>query len=162
MLGCLGGSQDFGEADTRFGAVRFLGEVLRISGRGMKGNWSGSRLSASPSPGRVSGYLGPTSASSGSGVAHAGPRSPVHVGPQLRAQHVHRLDAAPVLQPHRPLAQHLPRGAGPGLVLARAGPSGAPVAGEAASAAGGDRCPAHPYSAVGGRGVGGAVCRLLS
>ena len=28
VLGCLGASQDFGKADTMFGADRFLGEVL--------------------------------------------------------------------------------------------------------------------------------------
>lgn len=52
VLGCLGGSQDFGEADTRFGAVRFLGEVPRFPGRGMKGNsgWSKAVRSRVPSP----------------------------------------------------------------------------------------------------------------
>lgn len=41
------------------------------------------------------------------------PRSPVDVGPELRAQHVHRFHAGPVLQPHSPFAQHPPRSARP-------------------------------------------------
>lgn len=47
--------------------------------------------------------------------------SPVDIGPELRAQHVHRLHAAPVQQPHRPLPHHL---------ITRAEPAAVPAAPE--------------------------------
>lgn len=61
--------------------------------------------------GREAGGLGPS----------RWPCSPVDIGPEVRAQHVHRLDAAPVLQPHGPLLLHRPPVAGPAPVLARPG-----------------------------------------
>lgn len=57
--------------------------------------------------GRGEGCLGPS----------RWPHLPVDIRPEVGAQHVHRLHAAPVLQPHGPLPQHLP--AAP--VLARPG-----------------------------------------
>lgn len=141
MSACPGGSPDFGEADTRFGLSGFCVRVLVFlgaGGPGLRGSWGWRKaVRASPSPGRVLGFPRPRSpASPGAGEAGVGParwpRSPVDVGPEVRAQHVHRLDAAAVQQPDGPLAQHPPCSARPVRVLARLGPPGAPAAGEPA------------------------------
>lgn len=132
-------------------AVRFLGEFLIFSGGrglGMRGN-SRWRKAVTCVPESQEG-LGPSRR----------PCSPVDIGPEVRAQHVHRLDAAPVLQPHGPLLLHLPPAAGPRS--SSSGRRGAPAAGEPAGIARGAAGPAAYIPPVGGasRGKVGAWPRL--
>lgn len=156
VLGCLGGSQDFGEADTRFGAVRFLGEALRFSGRGRKGSSGWSKAD------RDAGHLGPRSPA-GPGSEAVGQtrdlltcrrRSRGACPARTRPPRGSRTAAAPSARAAscRSAARAVPEGPG----------AGSTCTGGPAAAAGAGRGSAHPYSAAGGRGGGGAVCRLLS
>lgn len=88
-------------------AVRFTGKFVRCLGRGGLG-----KLRVQDEK-RVLQVQGGAQASFRGqdlrlmqGYGGLGPRSPVDIGPEVSAEHVHRLDAASILQSHGPFRQH--------------------------------------------------------